>query len=148
MHEKWFWEHVLESTFNAWRKTVGYYSGIWFTRKYFMFHLLQVPRIPWFEKMCHQKNITWKKQNENWLLKGKVFIAYLIPNTFARKFCSLKAKFIVVWILRDNTIIIHYNLINLTYVMKNTFQAPFWKKNKKTINKTFGSRNGLKLRPP
>ena len=32
--------------------------------------------------------------------------------------------------------------------MKNTFQPPFWKKTKKTINKTFGCRNGLKLRPP
>ena len=67
---------------------------IWFTRKYFMFHLLQVPRIPWFDLMCHQKNITWKKQNEHWLLRGKVFIAYPIPNTFARKFCTLKVKFI------------------------------------------------------
>ena len=65
---------------------------IWFTRKYFMFHLLQVPRIPWFDLMCHQKNITWKKQNEHWLLRGKVFIAYPIPNTFARKFCTLKVK--------------------------------------------------------
>ena len=32
--------------------------------------------------------------------------------------------------------------------MKNTFQPPFWKKTKKTTNKTFGHRNGLKLWPP
>jgi hypothetical protein len=49
-----------------------------------------------------------------------------------------------VLILRDNTIIININLS----VMKNTFQPPFRKKTKKTTNRTFGRRNGLKLRPP
>jgi hypothetical protein len=32
--------------------------------------------------------------------------------------------------------------------MKNPFQPPNWKKLRKTTNKTFGRRNGLKLRPP
>ena len=85
---------VLESTFNAWRLKVGYFLEFGLQENILCLICFKCLESPGFDLMSHQKNVTWKKQNEHWLLRGKVFIAYPIPNTFARKFCTLKVKFI------------------------------------------------------